>query len=71
MPKEHQKTLYDKWKIDSEEPGGSFAFKEAEDTGERADLEGFSEEELRRILGEKEYQKYKGNHTDEIEEVQA
>ena len=62
-----QKTIHEKWESDSKGEGNGIRFHDAPDTGERAKMEGFTDEELLRIMGEEEFRKYKGN-IDEIEE---
>lgn len=64
-----QKTLHERWKMDSQETGNGIRFHETEDNGERAEIVGFSDEELLKILGEEEFSKLKKNAVDEIEEV--
>lgn len=64
-----QKTLHERWKMDSQEPDGGIRFHETEDNGERAEIVGFSDEELLKILGEEEFHKLKKSNIDDIEEV--
>lgn len=63
-----QKTMHEKWESDSKGPDGGLNFHDAPDTGERAELEGFSDEELKRIMGEEEFRKYRKKY-DEIDEA--
>lgn len=68
MAKNKQKTMHEKWENDSKGPNGGLNFHDAPDNGERVELEGFSDEELKRIMGEEEYRKYRQKY-DEIEET--
>lgn len=68
MAENRQKTMHEKWESDSKGPNGGLNFHDAPDTGERVELEGFSEEEMKRIMGEEEFKKYRQKY-DEIEET--
>lgn len=64
-----QKTMHEKWASDSAEPNAGLNFHDAPDTGKRIPLIGFSDDELKRIMGEAEFKKYKAN-LDEIDEIE-
>lgn len=68
MKKEKQKTLHEKWEIDSREPDGGIGFGEASGDGKMIPMIGFTDEQLKKILGEEKYKKYK-EQFDEIEEA--
>lgn len=68
MARKKQKTMHEKWESASKEPNAGLNFHDAPDTGKRIPLEGFTDEELRRIMGEKEFRKHKAQ-LDEIEET--
>lgn len=68
MAENRQKTMHEKWESDSNEKGSGLNFHDAPDTGERVELEGFSEEEMKRIMGEEEFKKYRQKY-DEIDET--
>lgn len=63
-----QKTMHEKWESDSKGPDSGLNFHDAPDTGERVEFEGFSDEELKQIMGEEEFRKYRQKY-DEIEEA--
>lgn len=62
------KTIHEKWERDSKEPNAGLNFHDTPETGKRIPMEGFTDEELARIMGEEEFMKYKKN-IDEIEET--
>lgn len=62
------KTLHQKWEADSKGPDGGLNFHDAPEDGKMIPMEGFSDEELKEILGEDGYRKYKAQF-DEIEET--
>lgn len=68
MAKNKQKTLYEKWASDSKEPNGGLNFHDTTDTGKMIPMEGFTDEEMKKILGEDGYKRYK-QQFDEIEEA--
>lgn len=63
-----QKTLQEKWESASKEPGNGIRFHDTPDTGRRIPMIGFSDDQLKKILGVEEFKKYKQN-IEEIEEV--
>ena len=69
MAREKQKTMHEKWESASKEPGAGLHFHDAPDTGERAELEGFTDEELIRIMGDDEFRKYRQQRDTGIDEI--
>lgn len=69
---DEQKTMNEKWELDSREPGNGIQFHDAPDTGKRIPMEGFTDEELRRIMGDEEFKKYKQQDKgiDEIDDAE-
>lgn len=63
-----QKTMHEKWELDSKGENGGLNFHDAPDTGKMIPMKGFSDKQLKNILGEEGYRKYKMQF-DEIEEV--
>lgn len=63
-----KKTMHEKWESASKEPGNGLHFHDTPDTGKRIPLEGFTDEELKRIMGDEEFKKMKKN-IEEIEEL--
>lgn len=68
MAKNKQKTMHEKWENDSKGQNGGLNFHDAPETGGTIELEGFSDEEMKRILGDEGYRKYKQKY-DEIDET--
>lgn len=73
-------TMHDKWESASKEPGHGIRFHDAPDTGKRIPMKGFTDEDLKRILGEEEFMKMKMKESideidddtvDEIEEIEV
>jgi hypothetical protein len=64
-----QITIHEKWRKASEEPGAGIRFHEAPKNAKPVDFIGFTDEELRRILGSKKLKEHKERNTDVIEEV--
>ena len=62
-----QKTIHEKWEIDSREEGGPIRFLDAPNPGKFIPMKGFTEEEMRGFLGDEGYERYK-KQFDEIEE---
>lgn len=70
MAKRKQLTIHEKWELASKEPGGGIRFVEGTGSDKPIPMEGFSDADMKRILGEEGYRKQKELYgTDEIEEV--
>lgn len=78
MAKDKQKTIEEKWALDSKEKDGGLAFHEKPaGAPEFVEIEGFSDEELKRIMGDEQFTKYQewrkkksvDKGLDEIEEI--
>ena len=65
-----QKPLIERWAEESKEKDGGVRIHDVPE-GERkpVKMKGFTEEEMRKILGEEEYEKLKKSQVDEIDEV--
>ena len=65
-----QKTIYEKWKIDSSEPDGGLNFHDAPANAKPVEVEGFTDEELIKFFGADRAEKIKkARHIDEIDEI--
>lgn len=63
-----QKTLHEKWASESKEENG-IRFHEAPEGAKPVELKGFTEEEMKRMLGEEEYAKYKQRQKAQVDEI--
>ena len=70
MARKKQLTLHEKWALDSKKENGGIRFVEGTGSDKPIPMVGFSDEDMKRILGEEGYRKQKELYgTDEIEEV--